>query len=126
MQRLSVCIFLVGVHSLVLGVCIFFFTEPFYDFFFGVEIENFFFVKQAGLFIFCVGMFYFAPLKDLNKQHRAVDLIIITKTLAVLFLITNAHLVIRPEVIILAAVGDGIMAVLLAAFSYAAGLLFKR
>jgi len=126
LQRLSLCIFLVGLHSLALGSFIFFFTELFYRLFFGVKIENFFFVKQSGLFLFCIGLFYFAPLEDLRKSRNHVIAMIATKIMAVLFLVFNSWLVARPEMTLLAAGIDGIMAILLIFFSRAAGLFLPK
>jgi hypothetical protein len=126
LQGLTLGILFVGVHSLALGTYIFLFTESFYYFFFGTRVVNFFFVQQAGLFLFCLGMFYLVPLADLERNHRLIDIIIITKIMAVLFLLCNSRLVPRPEIIFLAAVGDGVMAILLIIFSRAAGLLLKK
>jgi hypothetical protein len=126
LQRLSLCIFLVGLHSLALGSFIFFFTELFYRLFFGVKIENFFFVKQSGLFLFCIGLFYFAPLEDLRKSRNHVIAMIATKIMAVLFLVFNSWLVARPEMTLMAAGVDGIMAILLIFFSRAAGLFLPK
>ena len=126
LQHLSICVLLVGMHSLALGLFIFFFTGFFYSLFFGVDVVNFFFVKQAGLFLFCLGLFYLAPLADLNSKHRLVDIIIITKLLAVVFLLRNMWLVPRPMAILLAAVCDAVMATLLIYFSRSAGLLLKK
>jgi len=125
-QRLAVCVFLVGVHSLILGSFIFFFTDTFYNLFFGVEVDNPFLIKQAGLFLFCLSLFYLVPLTDLRRKHRMVDLIIVTKVLAVLFLVNSAWLVSRPGPIFLAAAGDALMATLLIFFSLTAGLLLKK
>ncbi len=113
-------------HSFTLGAFIFFFTEAFYDCFFGVDVENFFFVKQAGLFLICLSLFYLVPLTDLNSHRRMIDLIIVTKILAVIFLVINTHRVPQPEVIILAAAGDAIMAVLLIYFRLDAGLFINK
>ncbi len=125
-KRLGVCVFLVGLHSLTLGSFIFFFTDAFYKFFFGVEVDNLFLIKQAGLFLFCLGLFYMVPIRDLVNKHRIVDLIIVTKVLAVLFLVTNAWLVAKPGPILLAALGDGIMGTMLIFCSLTAGLFLKK
>jgi len=115
-QSLALLIFLVGIHSLGLGIFIFFFTELFYQFFFHSQLENIFFVRQSGLFLFCLAMFYFSPLPDLKRRHRLVFVIILTKVLAVLFLVTNASHAPWPPIILLAAAGDGCMALLLTYF----------
>jgi len=113
-------------HSLALGAFIFFFTELFYQVFFGVRIENFFFVRQSGLFLFCIGLFYLAPLADLKRSRNHVVAMIATKIMAVLFLVFNSWLVARPEMVILAAGIDGTMAILLIFFSRAAGLFLAK
>jgi hypothetical protein len=125
LQRLSICVLLIGLHSLCLGAFVYLFTNTFYDLFFGVAVENFFFVQQAGLFLFCLGLFYLVPLADLKSHHRSLDIIIISKLMAVFFLVSSTHLVPRPLTIVLACIGDGLMAGLLIWFSHAAGLLFK-
>lgn len=125
-RKLAFCILLVAVHSLVLGAFIFFCTEIFYSFFFQSEVESFFYVKQAGLFLFCLGLFYLVPLADLAKNHRAIDIIIVTKLLAVLFLIMHTHMTPRPVIILLAAVIDACMAAMLMYFSFSARLFIKK
>lgn len=110
---LYVSILLMGLHSMFLGIFIFFFTEFFYRLFFLADIENFFFVRQAGLFLFCLGLFYLASLKNMQKNFHLVEVIATTKVLAVLFLVSNGHIATFPTIIYLAALGDGLMAVLL-------------
>jgi len=112
-QSLALLIFLVGIHSMGLGIFIYFFTELFYQFFFHSKLDNIFFVRQSGLFLVCLAMFYFSPLPDLKRRHRLVFVIILTKVLAVLFLVTNSSHAPWPPIILLAAAGDGCMALLL-------------
>ena len=117
LKHLSVLVLLIGLHSLLLGVFIFFFTEQFYQLFLSAEIENFFFVRQAGLFLFCLGLFNLAILKDIGRHQYFVKVIIATKILAFLFLVTHSHLAAWPPILYAAAVGDGLMALVLI-FSY--------
>ena len=116
LRYLSIAVLLIGMHSFFLGIIIFFFTELFYQSFFLAKIENFFFVRQAGLFLFCLGLFNLAILVKMKRNYHLVKVIIATKVLAVLFLVSHAYLVTRPPVIWLAAFGDGIMAILLIFF----------
>ena len=125
-QHLSVLVLLIGLHSLFLGIFIFFFTELFYRLFFSAEIENFFFVRQAGLFLFCLGLFNLAILKDMNRYYYFVKVIIATKALAFLFLVTHAHLAAWPPIIYAAAVGDGLMALVLIFFYRRAGFITEK
>lgn len=115
-RHLSLLILLVGLHSISLGIFIYFFTELFYRFFFHTGVENIFFVRQAGLFLFCLGLFYLSLLTDLKRMHRLAMVVISTKVLAVIFLVTNAHFTVCPTMIYLSAAGDGCMAFLLGLF----------
>ncbi len=125
-QHLSVLVLLVGLHSLFLGIFIFFFTELFYRFFFSADIENFFYVRQAGLFLFCLGLFNLAILRDMKRYHYFVKVIIATKALAFLFLVSHAHLAAWPPIILAAAVGDGLMALVLIFFYRRAGFIAEE
>jgi len=125
-QHLSVLVLLIGLHSLLLGIFIFFFTELFYRLFFSANIENFFYVRQAGLFLFCLGLFNLAILRDMKKYYYFVKVIIATKILAFLFLVSHAHLAAWPPIIYAAAVGDGLMALVLIFFYRRAGLIAEK
>lgn len=126
MQQLSVLVLLIGLHSLFLGIFILFFTGLFYRFFFSAEIENFFYVRQSGLFLFCLGLFNLAILKDINRYFYFIKVIIATKALAFLFLVSHAHLAAWPPIIYAAAVGDGLMALVLIFFYRRAGFITEK
>lgn len=125
-QHLSVLVLLIGLHSLFLGIFIFFFTELFYYLFFSAEIENFFFVRQAGLFLFCLGLFNLAIIVEMKRYYYFVKVIIAAKSLAFLFLVSHAHLAAWPPIIFAAAAGDGIMALVLIFFYRRAGFITER
>jgi len=110
---LYVCILLVGTHSIILGLFIYFFTDIFYDIFYSVQPENVFFVKQSGVFLFCLGSYYLLPFVNFQKLYSTVSFTIFTKIVAVLFLVVNAHLSLSPTAIYMAAAGDSSMAILL-------------
>jgi hypothetical protein len=103
----------VGVHSIMLGIFVYFFTELFYRMFFGVQAENLFFVRQSGVFLFLAGLFYLYPLVDLKKYYSVILLVIVSKIIAVYFLISNAQFTPAPAMIYLAAFFDGLMCVFL-------------
>jgi hypothetical protein len=125
-KHLSVLVLLIGLHSLLLGIFIFFFTELFYDLFFSAEIENFFFVRQAGLFLFCLGLFNLAIVVEMKRYYCFVKVIIVAKSLAFLFLVSHAHLAAWPPIIYAAAVGYGIMALVLIFFYRRAGFITEK
>jgi hypothetical protein len=107
---LRVTLFLVGLHSIILGGTIYFFTSPFYQLFFSVDPDNFFFIKQSGVFLFLAGFFYLIPAKDIKRYKLLVAFVVFSKITAVAFLIGNAHLTPSPPMVYLAALGDGLMA----------------
>lgn len=116
--HLYLCLLCVGGHSILLGLFIFFFTDSFYGLLFGAEISNYFFVKQSGLFLLCLGLFYVIPLYDLEKYTFVILITIVTKVLAVGFLVLHTSYTPRPLIIFLAAFIDALMAVALAIFLF--------
>ena len=111
----ALVVFLVGLHSILLGLTIYFFTDFFYRLFFAAGVENPFFVRQSGTFLFLAGFFYLYPLLDLKRYYNLILLVIFSKIVAVFFLISNAGYTPAPLMIYLAAFFDGLMAVVLAA-----------
>lgn len=111
---LALAVFLVGMHSILLGLIIYFFTDFFYQTFFGTSVENLFFVRQSGIFLFLAGLFYLYPLLNLRNLYNLVLLVIVSKVVAVIFLITNAAFTSAALMIYLASFFDGLMAVILA------------
>jgi hypothetical protein len=93
---LRVTLLLVGVHSVMFGVTIYFFTVTFYQFFFSVDPDNYFFVKQSGLFMFLMGLFYLIPVKNIKHYKLLIALVVFSKVTAVAFLLKNAHLTGSP------------------------------
>ena len=101
---------LVGLHSIFLGIFIYLFTNTFYELFFAAQPENIFFVRQSGVFLFCLGVYYLLPLLDFQQLYPMVQFTIFTKVVAVLFLISNVNLSQSPKSIYMAAFADGLMA----------------
>ena len=118
----AVTLFLVGVHSIVLGIFIYFVTDLFYELFFSSEVVNVFFVRQSGLFLFLAGLFYLVPLTNLEKLSRVTLVTITSKACAVFFLSCNARYTPAPFMIYLAGFVDGIMGIALAV----AYIMFKK
>ncbi|MEF9426797.1 MAG: hypothetical protein L0956_06360 [Candidatus Mariimomonas ferrooxydans] len=112
-SALRTVVFLVALHTMGLGFVIYFFTDSYYNFFFGTDVENFFFVRLAGIFLICNGIFYLVPLVSFARLHTVINAIIITKIIAVVFLVSNAGYVLSPSVIYAAAFVDGLMAFVL-------------
>jgi hypothetical protein len=106
-------IFFVGLHSIFLGIFIYFFTDIFYREFFGTSVENIFFVRQSGVFLFLAGFFYLFPLLDLKNNYNILLVVVFSKVVAALFLVSNANYTQAPLMIYLAALFDGVMGLLL-------------
>ena len=106
-------VFLVGMHSILLGLTVYFFTDFFYKVFFNTSVENIFFVRQSGTFLFLAGLFYLYPLLNLKELSNLILLVIFSKVVAVFFLVSNAVFTTAPVMIYLAAFFDGLMAVVL-------------
>lgn len=110
---LRVILLLVGLHSIILGGVIYFYTVPFHQFFFSVDPDNLFFIKQSGVFLFLAGLFYLSPVLDMKRYKLFIVLVVFSKITAVAFLLRNALQTPSPQMIYLAALGDGLMAVTL-------------
>lgn len=110
----ALVVFLVGMHSILLGLFIYFFTDFFYKVFFAASVENLFFVRQSGIFLFLAGFFYLYPLLNLRNLYNLILLVIFSKIVAVIFLISNAGYTAAPLMVYLAAFFDGLMGLLLA------------
>jgi hypothetical protein len=109
----AVVVFLVGMHSILLGLIIYFYTDFFYETFFAASVENIFFVRQAGLFLFLAGFFYLYPLLNLRNLYNLLLVVIFSKICAVIFLISNAGFTTAPLMIYLAAFFDALMGLVL-------------
>ena len=112
-QLFTITLFLIGFHSIILGIFIYFKTNTFYQLFFNSDVTNLFFVKQSGLFLFLFGVFYLYPLTNIDKLYNISITILFSKVLAVIFLLSNANATPFPLIIYIAAAGDGIMAIIL-------------
>ena len=110
---LYLSVLLIGLHSMLLGIYIYFFTEKFHNIFFSLSPKDLFFVRQSGVFLFLLGVIYIFPLSRLNERIYLIKYIVFTKCIAIIFLLINAKISLSPEAIYLAALGDGIMVIAL-------------
>ena len=107
---------LLTVLFFLLGFFICFFPDKFYELFFSHKVENIFFVRLLGLLLILAAFFYSYQLFNFKNNRKIIPLIIISKCLAVIFLLTNARTTFAPPMILLAALGDGTMALALGIF----------
>jgi hypothetical protein len=109
---------LIALHSLVVGLFLTFATD------WGARFGGFpspvplFFPRQAGAFHFVVATIYLVE----YFRYRGVGLLVLTKSIAVVFLFLTAALDSVPWVVPLSGVGDGLMAVAVVLLRRARGL----
>jgi hypothetical protein len=109
---------LIAVHSVVVGLLLTFATE------WGARFGGFpspvplFFPRQAGAFHFVVAAIYLVE----HRHYRGVFLLVLTKTLAVAFLLLTTALDDVPWLVPLSGLGDGLMAVAVVLLRRARGL----
>ena len=109
---------LIAVHSVVVGIFLAFATD------WGARFGGFpspvplFFPRQAGAFHFVVAAIYLVE----YFRYRGVGLLVMTKSIAVVFLFLTALLESVPWVVPLSGIGDGLMAGAVVLFRRARGL----
>jgi len=109
---------LIALHSIVVGLFLTFATD------WGARFGGFasplplFFPRQAGAFHFVVAGVYLVE----YFHYRGVGLLVMTKSMAVVFLFLTAVLDSVPWVVPLSGVGDGLMAVAVVLLRRARGL----
>jgi hypothetical protein len=98
-------VLLIGVHSCVLGFAMMFAPRAMGGLL-GLEVgPSIFFASQAGIFLLALGACYLLALRHCSL----ISVILISKTLAVVFLVVHAGLLDAPPIIWAAAAGDGAM-----------------
>ena len=99
-------IVLIAAHSAVVGILLLFATDWRVAFGGWGTAEPPFFARQAGVFHIVVALGYLLE----YFRYRGVGLLLIAKTIAVLFLTTSMVLEPQPWIVPLSALGDGAMA----------------
>jgi len=113
-----VLVVLIALHSLAVGLFLTLATE------WGARFGGFpspvplFFPRQAGAFHFVVAAIYLVE----YFRYRGVGLLVMTKSIAVVFLFLTALLESVPWVVPLSGIGDGLMAGAVVLFRRARGL----
>jgi hypothetical protein len=113
-----VLVVLIALHSVVVGLLLTFATD------WGARFSGFpspvplFFPRQAGAFHFVVAATYLVE----YFRYRGVGLLVMTKSIAVVFLFLTAALDLVPWLVPLSGVGDGLMAIAVVLLRRARGL----
>ena len=118
--RLSVLLWLLGVHSFIVGVGMILLPASQMTFFGLAVVTEKFFPVQAGVFHFVLALAYILAGKDVDRFHGLVILTILAKFTATVFLFTYYFFIKQAWIILLSGIGDFLMGalVLLAYWAY--------
>ena len=108
-EYLKFAIILISLHSLLLGITMLFFPLSFTEFFGFKSTETFFWQSQSGIFLIVLAIAYFLAYKELDRSRVLVHFIVLSKVLAVVFLMVHFVFLKAPYSIGLAAAGDALM-----------------
>ncbi len=122
-KALRLVLGIASIHSVALGVAIYFFTRPLLTLTGFIEQIDPFYPRQSGVFLVAFGVGYGLASRDPQRHRGLVVLTILSKTLAVVFLLSEAVLFQAPRSVWAAAVLDGAFAAVVA---YLAWGLFTR
>jgi len=101
-----VLIFLISLHSIIVGVMLMFFAEWAVRFAGWAGADPIFFIWQAGAFHFVLAAGYLVE----YSRHRSISLLLIAKTTAFVFLIGGSLLSGAPWAVWFSGFADGAMA----------------
>ena len=99
-------IFLIALHSIIVGVMLIFFSEWAVEFAGWSGADPIFFIRQAGAFHFVLVAGYLVE----YSRTRTITLILIAKTTAFVFLIGGSVLIQTPWSVWFSGLADGAMA----------------
>ena len=118
--RLSVLLWLLGIHSFFVGVGMILLPASQMTFFGLAVVTEKFFPVQAGVFHFVLALAYILAGKDVDHFQGLVILTILAKFIATIFLFTYYLFIKQAWIILLSGIGDFLMGVLvlLAYWSY--------
>ncbi|MBI3091525.1 MAG: hypothetical protein HYY96_12740 [Candidatus Tectomicrobia bacterium] len=100
---------LVSLHSLVLGLLLYFFTAPVLQAFGFQQGPSLFYPRQSGVFLFILGIAYLLPAVDLRRFRAFAWFTVVSKLCAVLFLYGEVLVFRASRIVLLAGIGDTLM-----------------
>jgi hypothetical protein len=108
-KYLSYFLFLIAIHSIVVGVGLIFISPTILEFFGLVDYKESFFQAQGGVFHIAMSLAYLMAGLNLEKSVRLIQFIIAVKFIAFVFLIFYYLFVLSAWLILLSGIGDGLM-----------------
>ncbi|MFO7525719.1 MAG: hypothetical protein R6W68_09715 [Ignavibacteriaceae bacterium] len=112
-KYLSVFLVLIGIHSLAVGIGLLIIPLSLLNDFGFENYTESFFQAQGGVFHIAMSAAYFMAGFNTDKSTRIITFIIIVKLIAFIFLISYFLFVSGILLILLSAIGDGLMGLLL-------------
>lgn len=108
-KYLSYFLFLIGIHSLIVGVGLLLIPPSVLKFFGFIDYKESFFQAQGGVFHFAMSVAYVMAGLKVEKSIRLIQFIVAVKLLAFVFLFLYYLFVLPAWLILLSGVGDGLM-----------------
>lgn len=108
-QYLSILLWLIGVHSFLVGVGLIFIPPSFLSNFGFFNYSESFFQAQGGVFHIAMSMAYVIAGRDVPNSSQLIRFIIAVKLLAFIFLITYFIFRLSSWMILMSGIADGVM-----------------
>lgn len=108
-KALSVFLWLVALHSLLVGIGLIFLPFSFFEFLGFQKTFDRFFSTQGGVFHIAMSVGYAMAAKDLSKYKQLIVFTIIIKFIATVFLLSYFFVVSQQWLIITSGISDFVM-----------------
>jgi Na+-driven multidrug efflux pump len=108
-KALSVFLWLVALHSLLVGIGLIFLPSSFFEFLGFQKTFDRFFSTQGGVFHIAMSVGYAMAAKDLSKYKQLIVFTIIIKFIATVFLLSYFFVVSQQWLIITSGISDFVM-----------------
>lgn len=108
-KYLSIFLWLIGFHSFAVGIALIFIPPSFLSSFGFINYTENFFQAQGGAFHIVMCVAYVMAGLNIEKSVRLIQFIIAVKFIAFIFLIIYFLFVMSARLILVSAIGDGIM-----------------
>ena len=110
-SRLKYFLWILTLHSFFTGIFLTILPAKFLIFFGFPEYPHTFFQIQGGVFHIVMSVAYLMASMNIEKSKHLIYFIIITKFIATFFLFSYFLLIVSIWMLLLSAIGDGIMAI---------------
>ncbi len=112
-QRLTLLLQLVTLHSFAVGLGLIFLPVKYLELFGFYNYTESFFQAQGGIFHIVMCVAYYSASKNFQSSSGMIYFVIIAKSMALVFLLVYFLFVESIWMILLSAIGDGLMALII-------------